>query len=242
MPVEFRIISIGTLSRNSFWGENAPVRTPHATTTLILSGKEKILVDPALPGQILNARLFERAGIKNSDITMVFLTSFRAAHRGGLAAFDKATWYLHEPEKKYVRKVLEEMYRRSGSDTCQCKDPHHEHGDHHDHESDRSLIAMDLELLDRCKPAPERLAEQVEIFPSPGATPGCCGLLLTPPVGATMIAGDAVINTEYLEHGKVWDDCYDLKAAQQSLQDILEVAEVIVPGHDNMIPLLGKLL
>lgn len=244
MTVEFRIISIGTLSRNTFWGETSPLRTPHATTTLVISGKEKILVDPALPGQVLNARLFERAGIKNADITSVFLTSFRAAHRGGLAAFDKAKWFIHEQEKKHVRALLEEMYRRGEKCSCAGHGEHHDH-DHepdHGHGQDRALIAMDLELLDRCKPAPEKLADQVEIFPSPGATAGCCGLLLTPPVGATLIAGDAVINTEYLEHGQVWDDSFDLKLAQQSLQDILEVAEVIVPGHDNMIPLLGKLL
>jgi glyoxylase-like metal-dependent hydrolase (beta-lactamase superfamily II) len=236
MAVEFKVISIGTLSKNSFWGETDPVRTPHATTTLVLSGKEKILVDPALPGQILNARLYERAGIKNTDITMIFLTSFRAAHRGGLAAYDKAQWFIHEEEKKYVRAFLVERSRLNKR--CHCEG----HEKHPEHEADRKLLAMDLEMLDRCRPAPEKLAEQVEIFPSPGATPGCCGLLLTPPIGATVIAGDAVINTEYLQHGKIWDNSYDLTRAQQSLQDILEVAEMIVPGHDNMIPLLGKLL
>ncbi len=236
MAVEFKVISIGTLSQNPFWGETTPLRTAHATTTLVVSGKEKILVDPGLPGQVLNARLFERAGIKNTDITIVFLTSFRAAHRGGLAAFDNAKWFIHEREKDYVRAFLEERYRQGNR--CECEGP----DAHHEHDQDQKLLAMDLSLLDRCKPAPEKLAEQVEIFPSPGSTAGCCGLLLTPPVGATMIAGDAVINTDYLEHGKIWEDSYDFKLAQQSLQDILEVAEVIVPGHDNMIPLLGKLL
>ncbi len=238
MTVEFRVISIGTLSSNSYWGETTPLRTAHATTTLVVSGKEKILVDPALPSQVLNARLFERAGIKITDITKVFLTSFKAAHRGGLTAFDKAKWFIHEQEKKHVQALLEEMHRRSGK--CECES-HEEHQGHR-HVTDRELIEADLEILNRCKEVPEELGDQVGIFPSPGATAGCCGLLLTPPVGVTLIAGDAVINTEYLEHGKVWDDSYDLKLAQQSLQDILEVAEIIVPGHDNMVPLLGKML
>ncbi|MFA5866016.1 MAG: hypothetical protein WC975_15185, partial [Phycisphaerae bacterium] len=94
----------------------------------------------------------------------------------------------------------------------------------------------------RCEPAPDKLADQVEIFPSPGASIGGCGILLTPPVGAVIIAGDAVINSDYLEHGRVWEESSDLKLAQQSLHDILEVADVIVPGHDNVVPLLGKLL
>jgi glyoxylase-like metal-dependent hydrolase (beta-lactamase superfamily II) len=225
MSVEYKVISIGTLSCNSFWNETAELRTPHATTTLIVSGSKNILVDPALPPQVLDARLFERAGIKNKDITDVFLTTFRAAHRGALGAYDTANWYIHETEKHHVRHFFEERYRHT-----------------QDEPEVRKIIAEDLALLDRCQPAPEKLAEHVEIFPSPGASAGCCGLLLTPPVGAIVIAGDAVINTDYLEHGKVWDDCFDIKQAQQSLEDILEVADVIIPGHDNLIPLLGKML
>jgi glyoxylase-like metal-dependent hydrolase (beta-lactamase superfamily II) len=225
MAVEYKVISIGTLSHNSYWNETTNVRTPHATTTLVTSGDKKILVDPALPPQVLDARLYERAGIKNKDITDVFLTTFRSAHRGALAAYDKANWYVHEKEKDYVRHFFEERYRHT-------KD---------DHEL-QHIIADDLALLDRCQPAPEKLADQVEIFPSPGASAGCCGLLLTPSVGAIIVAGDAVINSDYLEHGQVWDDCFDIKQAQQSLEDILEIADVIIPGHDNLIPLLGKML
>ena len=82
----------------------------------------------------------------------------------------------------------------------------------------------------------------MELFPSPGASAGSCGLLLTPPIGAIVIAGDAVLNKDYLEHGQVWEHSFDLKAAQQSLEDIIEIADLIIPGHDNIIPLMGKLL
>jgi len=185
---------------------------------------------------VLDARLFERAGIRNRDITTIFLTTFRAAHRGALAVFDNAKWLIHENEKKYARAHLEELYRHN-------KELEHEP----DHEcarcaEDLALIANDLDLLSRCEPAPEKLADQVELFPSPGASAGSSGLLLTPSVGAIVVAGDAVINTEYLEHGRVWEESYDLGLAQQSLQDILEVADMVIPGHDNIIPLLGKIL
>jgi len=229
MTVEFRIISIGTLSRNVFWSETEAVRTPHATTTLVTSGDQKILVDPSLPGPVLNARLYERAGIRNADVTAVFLTTFRPVHRAALAAFDQAKWYLHGREKEHAKKLLDQLRRRSRPE------PNIE-------DDARRIIEEELELLNRCQSAPEKLADQVELFPSPGVSPGSSGLLLTPPVGAVVIAGDAVINTEYLEHGRVWDDSFDLKQAQESLRDILEVADVIVPGHDNLIPLMGKLL
>ena len=56
----FRIISIGTLDVHPLWGEPAPARTGHATTTLISLGDEHVLVNPALPTQALAARMSER--------------------------------------------------------------------------------------------------------------------------------------------------------------------------------------
>ena len=90
--MDYRIISIGALSRNELWTGEQPARTPHATTTLIRSEGQRILVDPALPPQILEARLGERAGLRLDQITDVFLTNFRPAHRGGLGGLDKAKW------------------------------------------------------------------------------------------------------------------------------------------------------
>jgi glyoxylase-like metal-dependent hydrolase (beta-lactamase superfamily II) len=226
MGVEYKVISIGALSHNIYWNEDKILRSPHATTTLVVSGNKKIIVDPALPANVLNARLNERAGICLHEITDVFLTTFRSAHRGALSAFEHANWYIHEAEKEYARVQLQDFYRRSREGNPE----------------QQRIAEDDIALLERCKPAPEKLADQVSIFPSPGASAGCCGLLLTPPVGAVVIAGDAVINSEYLEHGRVWDESFDIAQAQDSLRDILEVADLIIPGHDNIIPLLGKMM
>src|SRR2546423_1342667 len=69
--VRVDIVSIGTLSRNRLWGEGSSVRTPHATTTLIRTGKRNIIVDPGLPAQVLGARLGERTGVKAGEIDTV---------------------------------------------------------------------------------------------------------------------------------------------------------------------------
>ena len=60
MPVEYRIISIGTLSHNLLWKEAAAVRTPHATTSLVLriscGGKTVLLpgdIDQPAQGELL---------------------------------------------------------------------------------------------------------------------------------------------------------------------------------------------
>src|SRR5688500_17081148 len=85
--IRLDVISIGTLSRNRLWNESQALRTPHATTTLIRTGKRNIIVDPGLPPQALGARLYERTGLKPESIDTVFLTIYRPAHRAGLAAF-----------------------------------------------------------------------------------------------------------------------------------------------------------
>ena len=61
--LDFRIISIGTLGAHPLWDERQPVRTGHATTTLIRSGDMTVIVDPGLPAPALKARLHERSGL-----------------------------------------------------------------------------------------------------------------------------------------------------------------------------------
>ena len=63
MSLRYRVISIGALSKNRFWGETAPKRFPHATTTLICDGTQTILVDPSLPAEVLAQRLEERSAL-----------------------------------------------------------------------------------------------------------------------------------------------------------------------------------
>ena len=217
MSVTYRIISIGTLSRHERWPATQPARTPHATTTLIVSGDRKILVDPGLPAQVIAARLGERAGIGPDQITDVFLTNFRPAHRGGLSAFDHADWWIAENERERIGRSL----------LAQTQ----EQEDH----AVRRIFESDIALLKRCKAAPDKLAPQVDLFPLPGFTPGSCGLLLAHPTSTTVIAGDAVASTEHLEAGQVLRGAFDIEAAQESLVEVLEIADVIVPGHDNVI-------
>src|SRR5690554_414938 len=109
--MDYRIISIGALAKHDLWGERAEARTSHATTTLIRSGDRTILVDPGLPAQIIAARLSERAGISPNEVTDVFLTCFRPAHRRGLSAFDHARWLIGQVERETVGRNLIEMFQ-----------------------------------------------------------------------------------------------------------------------------------
>lgn len=218
MPsIRFDIISIGTLSRNILWNEPAAVRTPHATTTLVRMGKRNILIDPGLPAAVIGARLFERTGLRPEQIDTVFLTNFRPAHRAGLALFSDAKVYLNEREQQVVRERLDTLRRELPEE-----------------DEDYARLSHEIELLDSTLPAPDQLAPGVDLFPLFGYTPGGSGLLLSLPTVTTLIAGDAVPTQDHFLAGQILPEPYNLSAAKEALQEVYEIADVIVPGHDNL--------
>src|SRR5258705_8982567 len=98
---EYRVISIGTLAAHPLWNEKTPLRTGHATTTLIDVGENiHILVDPGLPAQALVARMSERTPLRPEQVTHVFMTSLEPDRRRALRAFEHAKWLVHEPERE----------------------------------------------------------------------------------------------------------------------------------------------
>jgi glyoxylase-like metal-dependent hydrolase (beta-lactamase superfamily II) len=205
MSLRLDIVHIGTLSRNVYWGESTAKRTASATMTVVQDAERLILVDPGLPPELIPAVLDHRLGKTVEDIDMVFLTSRRAAHTRGLAAFPDAKWYMFEPE-------IEEWA------------------------ADREAVRG---ILDRLHPAPERLTDRVHIFPTRGPTAGHCSLLIAAATATLMIAGDAVLTRGHFEHGAVFDRSANIEAAKESLAEIVELADVVVPGHDNIFHARG---
>ena len=211
------VISIGTLSRNLLWKESEAVRTSHATTTLIRAQKKTILVDPGLPGQILAARLFERTGLRADAVDTIFLTNARPAHRGGLSAFPKAKVLIHEVERE---RVLVDLGLRL---------------DHAEDDEDRLPIEAEIKLIHALRTAPDTLAPQVDLFPLFGYTAGTCGVLVSGATQTILLAGDAVASADHLLAGQVLPGCFNLGQAKESLTEVYEIADVIVPGHDNIL-------
>ncbi len=209
------IISIGTLSRNRLWNESTAVRTPHATTTLIRSGKRTILVDPGLPAAALGARLFERTGLKPDAVDTVFLTNARPSHRAGLSLFAKAKVLIHELEQQAARATLESAIEAAP-------------------DADVPALRRELAAVGAFHPADDKLAADVDLFPLFGYTPGQCGLLVTSTLSSTLVAGDAVPTLDHFLAGQVLPDAADIKAAQESMAEVYEIADLIVPGHDNL--------
>lgn len=218
---ELRIISIGALSAHPLWNERAPVRTGHATTTLLRQDDAVILVDPGLPGEIIAARLTERAGIEPKEVTHVFLTSFKPDVWRGVEAFTDATWLIHEPEREAIGVSMIDQLQRA------------------DEANDQGLVEMfrrDIAVLKRCESAPDQLARDIDLFPLPGATPGLCGLIVSSTSSTTVICGDAIPTVEHLEQGKVLPNCTDVTLAKASLMEAVEIADQLILGRDNMVP------
>jgi glyoxylase-like metal-dependent hydrolase (beta-lactamase superfamily II) len=211
------IISIGTLSRNRIWNESEPVRTAHATTSLIRTGKRMILVDPGLPGVVLGARLRERTGIDPQQIDTVFLSNYRPAHRAGLSIFPAAKVFMHELELTSAKRDLTTLRQQAPQE-----------------DEDASQIESELRLLETIDPADDHLAPGVDLFPLFGYTPGTCGLLIAAPTTTLIIAGDAVPTLDHFLAGQVLPDSRDIPAAQESMREVYEIADLIVPGHDNL--------
>lgn len=230
MSLNYTVVSIGALSRNRFWNETESRRLAHSTTTLVRDDKTTILVDPGLPEQFLVQRLDERTGLKPDQIDLVFLTNFRPVHRRSLEAFSRATWVMYEPEIAAVREHLDQLsaslkdLQRGGGDEAEVA----------------RLIAQERGLLDRIIKADEKLTRRVHLFPSTGATPGSAGILLTETSRTIAIVGDAVISRDYFEAGRVYEQVYDLQAAQAAFRDTLEIADIVVPGHDNVFFVVGR--
>ncbi|MCP3905552.1 MAG: MBL fold metallo-hydrolase [Planctomycetes bacterium] len=219
MNVDYRVISIGTLAAHPLWNESGDVRTGYATTVLIESGDARILVNPSLPAKILEARMSERSPLRCADITQVFLTSFTVEHYRGLAAIDDARWLVHEPERAAATAALAEQADRAAeigdADLIRRVDEHRQ-------------------LLERCEVAPDRLAAGVDLFPLPGVTPGTCGLIISLPGTTVLVCGDAVATIEHLREGKVLPTCMDIEQAGESFREAVEIADVLVPGRDNV--------
>ena len=215
--LDYRIVSIGTLAAHPLWNESVEVRTGHATTTLISIDSAHILVNPSLPAAALLARLSERSPVRPDEITDVFLTSADRDHRRALPLFENARWLAAEPELETARADLTIRQDEAAGDAELVE-----------------MLSHDLKILRKCTPAPDRLYRGVDLFPLPGVTPGCCGLLLSLPRATVLVCGDAVATREHLEQGKVLPSCFNVEQAQESFGEAVQIADLLIPGRDNI--------
>lgn len=216
-----RVISIGTLSQNTLWEEPRNSRTGHATTTLVEGDGVTIIVDPGLPPQVIAAKLSERSPLSTDRITHVFLTSFQEDTIRGLGAFPNAMWLAFENEIDAAIVMLNEQLAVASQ---------------HPEDGGVEPIETRLHILDRIRPAEDSIAPGIDIFPVAGVTPGTCGLLLAQPRKTILITGDAIATSEHLASAQVLPTCWSREIAQDSFAEAIQIADIIIPGRDNLLP------
>lgn len=103
--VKWKLLTMGCLSRNKFWGEDEgkAYRRAYCTTVLLVAGGKRILVDPSFPAREMAGILNARCGLTHTDIDVVYLTHSHGDHVVDIHAFEKAAVFMAKEEFRHLR-------------------------------------------------------------------------------------------------------------------------------------------
>lgn len=205
MKNKWHIVTIGHLTRNIYWGEdNRKVLHPCiATCAVVESEYGNILIDPSLPGEILEKELFDQTGIKAEDIHYTYSTHCHLDHWTGTEAFKNAKICMPIEELAYLK------------------------------EDRRLYDGVRGMEIDRMIGISDQLVPGFQLIPLPGHSLGLHGLLFDGPEGKILATGDACMGYEYFhaKRGYFWSAEYTLSC--ESIEKAAEIADIIIPGHGN---------
>ncbi|MFW2366492.1 MAG: MBL fold metallo-hydrolase [Desulforhopalus sp.] len=182
-----------------------------STVALIQTGGHNLLVDTGSYGdraQLLIA--LDKIALPPEKIDGLFLTHFHYDHLLNFDLFPNAVIYLSAEEIKYVQ----------GGGYQTANDPFVPAALYPLLEGRIIPYSGDVELL-----------PGVRTVPLPGHTPGMTGLLLDRE--GVLFAGDGIKNGHEFVKGQPPPVFGDSEDALRSYQRGTELAQIIVPGHDN---------
>lgn len=87
--------------------------------------------------------------------------------------------------------------------------------------------------LQRISPADPILVPGIELIHLPGHTHGLTGLIFRAVEGRVVLAADSVMTKDYFQAKQGYFNNVDLEATMRSIERIAEIADVVIPGHDN---------
>lgn len=154
---------------------------------------------------------------------------------------------LVDPSLKEEEEMHTELFRRTG---CRPEDIDavfltHEHGDHHfglKHFSEAKWYAAPpvAEILNssgqyrrqiRAEAGP--LFEAIEILPTPGHCLSHHSLRFDCEGRSVVIAADAAMTREFWKDRRGYFNSADFDLVEQSIDKLAEIADIVIPGHDN---------
>ena len=151
-------------------------------------------------------------GVAPADVAGVFLSHFHFDHAVNYRLFPNAKLYLHERELQYARE---------------------------EHTRDLAVpieMLADVEATDRLRllSGTAGKVDGVNWFLAPGHTAGLYALRFEQTGSTLVLASDAVKNLGELRTGAA-AMAWDRAVSRQTIAAILEIADVIVPGHDRQV-------
>lgn len=171
----------------------------------------RIVVDTGHVGRhALLREALERRGLSGSDIDMVVLTHAHWDHIQNLRLFEGATVVVHPDELRYLDA------------------PHR-----NDHATPRwtKAILDGLELRQATEGA--ELVPGVQVVEAPGHSPGTIALAVRTQEGTAVVAGDAIQNSRVAQERRNALVFWNERQANQSVAKLVELADVVYPGHDQ---------
>ena len=79
------------------------------------------------------------------------------------------------------------------------------------------------------------LPDEFSLLPSPGHTYGLHSLAVKTCWGQLVVAGDAVMTSEYFEQEEGYPNSVDFTLASETILNIKRMAALVIPGHGNLI-------
>lgn len=92
------------------------------------------------------------------------------------------------------------------------------------------------ELAMRIQPAAPGFLPGIELLPLPGHTMGLTGVLFQSPEGRAVVCGDAVMTRDFFREKLGYYNSVDFALSAESIVKLGELADIIIPGHDNYFP------
>ena len=217
MQLQWRVLTIGHLSRNKYWGESdtAQYHSVVATTVLVQADGINILVDPTLPIKQTEELLRLHSGLGREDIDIVFATHYHGDHRVDAADYMNAKLYMSAASLVDAHAAIKEV------------------------EQGRGIPAFVAGLED-FSPAPEALAPGVWLYPLPGHTDGNTGLMLDAQEGKVLIAGDTIMGEEYFCAGEGYWFNTSAEKTRASITLSAKDADLVIPGHGDWFLTKGR--
>jgi N-acyl homoserine lactone hydrolase len=164
-----------------------------------------------------------KKGIHPDEINIIILTHLHWDHCQNLHLFKNAKCYIQKEEMEFAKKPLPTYYSSYEKGKLNLKP---------------AFANIDFNLLN----GDQEIVPNVEVFLTPGHSPGHQSVLVKTEKGNYVIAGDAVMCYENLEEDPIKKIPFvmigrymDVEKSWESFKRIKEKADFVLPGHEPRV-------